>query len=72
MTDGSYSQVASAANKNRLFYDNSNLEKNHSVYAISTSKFVSKWGYGPLMEHSYDDCPEYEGYTKLRYYSPRY
>ncbi|MDR1441259.1 MAG: hypothetical protein LBJ02_02555 [Bifidobacteriaceae bacterium] len=51
------------ANNAKVYYDGGN----HSAVKTSASKFRSKWGQGPLMEHD----PKYVPYgaTKLNYYT---
>ena len=41
----------------------------HSAAKVSDNTYVSKWGYGPLMEHAPSYCPYIV--TNMQYYIPR-
>ena len=41
----------------------------HSAAKVSDNTYVSKWGYGPLMEHAPSYCPYIV--TNMQYYLPR-
>ncbi|MGD9201092.1 MAG: hypothetical protein PVI26_05990 [Chitinispirillia bacterium] len=48
-----------------------NSDLTHSAFYWDEDwNLLSKWGSGPLMEHSYDDCPYWEGggNTTLKFY----
>lgn len=36
---------------------------NHSAVKVSNTRFISKWGFGPLVEHDPDDVPANYGYV---------
>ena len=44
------------------------LNADHSAVRINSNTYVSKWGFGPLMQHSPSYCPYVQ--TDMRYYEP--
>ena len=44
-------------------------DSDHSAAKVSYNTYVSKWGYGPLMEHAPSYCPYIV--TNMQYYLPR-
>jgi hypothetical protein len=61
--DGSYTQVSSETFPAKVYWDH---PENHS--AITTEQpswFISKWDWGPLCYHRWDDCP-YTGTLKKK------
>ncbi len=61
--DGSYVEMNSEAANMKVSY----ISDNHSAVTTTTNGwFISKWGFGPLMYHAWNDCP-YNSST-LKYY----
>jgi len=57
--DGSYALASSQEEGQKVSYL-PDWQSNHSAITTSTYNiFKSKWGPGPLMQHSYDYCPYY-------------
>lgn len=67
--DGSYAEATSQANDQKVSY-RPDYEANHSAITTSVNNiFKSKWGQGPLMQHSHNYCPYwYPGSTTLKFY----
>src|SRR5574344_27404 len=55
----------SSATAEKAYYSDSD----HSANVLASGKYLSKWGWGPLMEHDYDDCPY--GTSNMQYYQER-
>lgn len=55
----------SAINGQRIYYPNGD----HSAIKLPNGHFLSKWGDGPLMEHTYNNCPYLS--TNLQYYKEK-
>lgn len=69
-TDGSYSSTTCRDNGLKVSYAG---KANHSAITTeSTGVFISKWGQGPLVRHSFDNCPYYSLTTGLSYYIRNY
>lgn len=66
-TDGSYSQINCQDNGLKVSYSNDN---HSAVTTGSVGVFISKWGNGPLVCHSYNNCPYVS--TGLNYYIRNY
>jgi len=65
MTDGSYIQVLSEMYPGKVSWGG--VGSDHSAITTSqTGVFISKWSFGPLVEHAYDNSPF--GTTDLKYY----
>ena len=54
-TDNSYFEVPEDIATKVSYYES--YDANHSAVRISNSLYRSKWGYGPLVEHSPNNCP---------------
>lgn len=52
-TNDLYVSCSSAAWGLKAYYS----DGDHSANILSSGKYLSKWGAGPLMEHDYDNCP---------------
>ena len=63
-SDGIF-QSSNASSANIVYYPDSD----HSAVCVSSNTYVSKWGYGPLMEHAPSYCPFLV--TNAQYFVPR-
>jgi hypothetical protein len=66
MTDGSYVQVASEMYPGKVSWGA--IGSDHSAVTTSqTGVYISKWGFGPFVEHAFDNSPY--GTQGLKYYA---
>ncbi|MBD5199656.1 MAG: hypothetical protein HDR74_08325 [Bacteroides sp.] len=67
-TEDGYTKLGSFGGVATVFGTDANYENEHSLlYYPTTGKCISKWGAGPLMEHTLQDMP-YDLYYKEFYY----
>lgn len=68
--DNSYLEVTSEEYPGKVSW-NPNMGGDHSAITTgSPGTFISKWAYGPLAKHTWDDCPFSDGwsYNDLKFY----
>lgn len=75
MTDGSYNRKSVGSNYYpghgiKVYYSTSNPDYAHSAIVYNSTQYISKWGAGCLMRHTYAYCP-YSNYT-LKFYERNY
>lgn len=64
-SDGLFSSCGDNTSAKIVYYS----DGDHSAAKVSYNTYVSKWGYGPLMEHAPSYCPYIV--TNMQYYLPR-
>lgn len=64
-SDGLFSSCGDNTSAKIVYYS----DGDHSAAKVSYNTYVSKWGYGPLMEHAPSYCPYVV--TNMQYYLPR-